>query len=78
MLPVRQGQTVGQALNQWDDPLSGCLIPAVAMSAITKDIGGFCLPFAIRSAIIAVLSCRALATWMGALLCGFHTGAASI
>ena len=43
------------------------------MATAAEDISRSCLAFAISAAIIAVLLCAAAATWMGALLLGFHT-----
>jgi hypothetical protein len=48
------------------------------MSTVTKDIGTFRLPFAIRSAIVAALLGLAVATWMGTLFWSFHVDARSI
>jgi hypothetical protein len=43
------------------------------MAAVAKDISGLRLSFAIRAAIFTIFPSVAVATWMGALLLGFHT-----
>jgi hypothetical protein len=48
------------------------LLSAALMTAGALDIGSLTLGFAIRTAIVGVLACRAIAAWMGTFVSVAH------
>jgi hypothetical protein len=70
--PADVGSRTSARMSAASDTLAHRRVGALGMAATADNISSLCLAFAVRAAIIAVLLGETVATWVGALLLGFH------